>query len=99
MSEDRAAERLFRFGLEWETADDLARQAAESRARGFPHGVSAFSRSSRPDAASVLRVEIEAHFVVHKTGRNPFHYTIELPDLVTDRVAGLFNALFGRPKP
>jgi hypothetical protein len=97
MSDGRTADRFFRFGLEREATDDLARQSAESRARSFPHGVSVFSRSSRPDAASAFRADIEAHFVVHKTGRNRFHYTIELPDPVTDEVADLFNVLFGRP--
>jgi hypothetical protein len=96
MIDDRARDRLYRFGLEIESAQDLGRQAAESKARGFPHGVSVFGRSTRPDAASALRVDVEAHFVVHKTGRNPFHYTIELPEPVTDSVAERFNALFGR---
>ena len=40
--------------------------------------------------------EAPQHFVVHKTGRNPYHVTIELPRPVTDEVAAQFNRLFGR---
>jgi hypothetical protein len=63
---------------------------------GFPHGVSVFDRTNRRDAASALRSEVEQHFNVMKTGKNPFHYTIELPKPATEDVANVFNRLFGR---
>ena len=89
-------DRLFRFGLDPETIEELALQAAAAENRGFPHGVSAFSRSDRPDSVSASAAEIEEKFALHKTGANPFHYTIELPKPVTQEVADLFNGLFGR---
>jgi hypothetical protein len=88
--------RLYRYGLEPESADGLARDAAAAEMRGYLYGVSVFSRSSRPAAASAQRAEVEAAFPAHKTGRNPYHYTVELPKPVTDAVADLFNRLFGR---
>jgi hypothetical protein len=89
-------DRLYRFGLEAESAEQLARDAADAERRDFPHGISAFSRSSRLDAASAPRRDIEQRFRVHRTGRNPYHYTIELPKPVTEAVAGRINRLFGR---
>lgn len=92
----KVEDRLYRFGLRPESATDLAQQAAEAERDGLPHGISVFSRSARPDAISALRLDIEEQFVVHKTGRNPFHYTIELPRPVTERDAAVLNRLFGR---
>lgn len=89
-------DRLYRFGLEFEPANALARQAAEAAAIGFPHGVSAFSRTTRPDAVTARCSEVEQHFQIVKTGRNPYHFTIELPREVTDEVAAIFNQLFER---
>ncbi|MEO5841553.1 MAG: RHS repeat-associated core domain-containing protein, partial [Acidimicrobiales bacterium] len=86
---------LFRFGVDPESADDLARQAAAAQAEGLPHGVSTFSRSSRPDAVKANAPDVDAVFPVIKT-RGPYHYTVELPDPVTDDVAEIFNQLFGR---
>jgi RHS repeat-associated protein len=92
--------KLFRFGLAPESAQKLAADAAAAEATGrFPHGVSTFSRTSRLDAASALRSEVEKHFKVTKTGGNAFHYTVELPKPVTEEVAKLFNTLFGRGGP
>ena len=87
---------LYRFGLEPESAERLAEQAADAERQNFTHGVPVFSRTTRRDAVSASRVEVERHFRVHKTGRNPYHYTVELPKPVTDQVAALFNHLFGR---
>lgn len=87
---------LYRFGTAKESAQDLADQAAAAEKNGFPHGVSTFSRSSRPDAVRALRTNVEAVFNVVKTGRNPWHYTVVLPDPVTQDVADAFNNLFGR---
>jgi hypothetical protein len=90
--------RLFRFGLAWEGPERLAEQAAIAKQNGLPHGVSVFSRSSRDDAVSADRLQIAEVFAVHKTAKNPYHFTIELPEPVTDSVADTFNRLFGRFK-
>lgn len=97
--EPRQEARLYRFGLEWETADRLAADAARAVAAGFPHGVSTMDRTSRPDAVSAPRAFVEAHFPVRQTGRNPHHFTVLLPDPVTEDVAQRFNRLFGRTPP
>ena len=57
-----------------------------------------FSQSTRPDAVSALQEEVEKYFPVIKTGKNKFHYTVELPKPVTEEVANLFNSLFGRKR-
>jgi hypothetical protein len=91
--------RLFRFGLEYESAAELAAQAATAERNGFPHGISAFTQSSRTDAVRASIDEVQRDFVVHKTGRNPYHVTIELPKPITDEIAYRFNQLFGRVPP
>ena len=40
--------------------------------------------------------EVAARFPVHKTGRTRYHYTIELPEPVSDDDARALNQLFGR---
>jgi hypothetical protein len=79
-----------------ESAAELAKDAANAERNGFLHGVSTFSRTVRSDAASAFRAEVEAHFAVHKTGKNPYHFTIELPKPVPEATAELFNRLFDR---
>ncbi len=90
--------RLYRFGLAWESADELASQAKAAEARGFPHGVSAFAHSSRVDASVGIRTEVERHFSVVQTGRNAFHHTIVLPRVLSDDDVQTFNELFGRTR-
>lgn len=92
----RSSGMLFRFGRERESAEQLASQAAAAAKNNFPHGVSVFSRSTREDAVSAPRAAVEDYFPVHKTGKGPYHYTVELPNPVTPEVADLFNSLFGR---
>jgi hypothetical protein len=94
-----APPRLYRFGLGSESAEKLGADAAAAVAIGFPHGVSTFSRSNRPDAASAPRSQVEEFFRVVKTGRSPFHYTVVLPRPVTTETADTFNRLFGRLGP
>jgi hypothetical protein len=94
-----SATRLFRFGLEYESAAELAERAAIAQQNGFPHGISAFTQSSRADAVGASIDDVQRYFAVHKTGRNPYHVTIELPKPVTDEIAHRFNQLFGRPTP
>jgi RHS repeat-associated protein len=97
-SESRASrdEYLFRFGTEPESADALAQDAARGPRNGFPHGVSAFSRSTRSDAVKAPRSEVEKYFVVVKTGTNKYRYTVIMPSEITQDVADRFNSLFGR---
>lgn len=87
---------LYRFGLEPESAERLEAQCERALEHGFPHGISAFSRSSHPEACAAERSGVELHFSVQQTGRNEFHYTIQLPHPVTSDVAGQVNVLFGR---
>jgi hypothetical protein len=94
-----SGERLYRFGLAYESAEALARDCLKAVAKGYPHGVSTFTRSSRNDAVSALRTEVERHFPVIQTGRNRFHRTVVLPADITEDVAELFNRLFGRDAP
>lgn len=89
-------DRLYRFGLEPESAEKLGAEARAAEENGYPHGVSTFTYSTREDAASAIRTEVERHFGVVQTARNPKHHTVVLPTEVTDDVAELFNRLFGR---
>jgi hypothetical protein len=87
---------VYRFGLDPESAASLARQAAHAELNGFPHGVSVFSRTTRADASRAVVFDVRAYFQMHKTGTNPYHYTVELPRPVTELVAQQFSRLFGR---
>jgi hypothetical protein len=87
---------LYRFGAAPETAAKLAEDAALAEAVLGVHGVSATTRRPRWSAPSARRSEVEKHFAVHHTGRDPAHRTIELPKPVTQEVADTFNRLFGR---
>ena len=55
-----------------------------------------FSRSTRVDAAVADTAAVERVFRVTQTGKNPLHYTVELPHPVMEEIAGIFNRLFGR---
>ncbi len=90
--------RVFRFGLAWESREHLAEQAAVAKQNGLPHRVSVFSRSSRDDAVAADLSQVTEVFAVHKTAKNPYQFTIELPEPVTDSVVDTFNRLFGRFK-
>lgn len=96
LSDQNTPDRLYRFGLEYESADSLERQSEAALASGLPHGVSVFTRSNRLDAVSAPFSAVAAVFAVLKTGRSPFHYTVVLPHQVTPEAAEVFNLLFGR---
>src|SRR5262249_53559056 len=74
---------LYRYRNGPETATRLGRQAADAEANGFPHGVSTTTNPipGRP-CASALCSDVENVFRVVKTGRDPYHYTVELPNPV-----------------
>jgi hypothetical protein len=70
---------------------------------GFPHGISTMSRlparfaESGDYRSATVKDLIEAGFNVEKTGANPYHYTVHLPQPVTDTVADLINSIFKVP--
>jgi RHS repeat-associated protein len=71
--------------------------AAEKSDIGI-HGVSVSSSSAAKEGQvvrSASRADIEAAgFTIHKTGKDPNHFTVELPKPVTPDVARTFNDLF-----
>ncbi len=50
--------------------------------------------TARCESATV-RQFIEQGFNVLKTGKNPYHYTIELPNPVTPGVTNTINSILG----
>jgi hypothetical protein len=88
--------RLYRFGVDSETAGELESACEDAVRRGFPHGVSAVSENDRTDACVASRSDLELYFTIEKTGRRRIHYTIVLPHPVTEEDARRFNAAFGR---
>jgi hypothetical protein len=93
-----ADEQLKRFGVDPESADRLAEQAAAAEAVLGIHGVSATARNTTSPAGVAFRSEVEKYFRVRDTPsrRDPLHRTIELPKPVTAEVAEVFNRIFGR---
>ena len=89
-------EYFYRFGLAPEAAEALEASCETALERGFPHGVSVRSEGSRADACVVSRAELELYFRVSQTGRNPRHFTVELPHPVTQEIAERFNAILRR---
>jgi hypothetical protein len=91
-----ADEVLTRFGQAPESAQKLAEDAAKAETVLGIHGVSVTARSPKRPAPSAARSVVEQHFRVHNTGNDPLHRTVELPKLVTQEIADLFNRVFGR---
>ncbi|MBI1831834.1 MAG: hypothetical protein HYR84_10330 [Planctomycetes bacterium] len=91
----KPGKQLVRYGTEPESVEKLAKEAAAALAQpklGI-HGVSVFYRNPVPAAAEFA--EVQKHFNVYKTLRKG-HYTIELPNPVTQDAADTFNRVFGR---
>jgi hypothetical protein len=86
---------LVRFGPEPESAEKLAADAKNATYFGLPHGVSTAIRP-KPDpyGRSAKVLDVMKHFLVEKTGNRPDHFTVVLPNPVTQKVADEFNALF-----
>lgn len=84
---------LYRWGAS-DPLEKLQKQSAAAKAEKLPHGVSV-NLKPRPGANRwILLCEMEGSgFVLHKTG-GPGHFTLELPDPVTQADADKFNALF-----
>ena len=89
---------LKRFGLDPETAERLASDAAMAEEKMGIHGVSVTARETNAPAGRAGRSELERYFTVHNTPsrRDKDHRTVELPKLVTQEVAERFNRIFGR---
>lgn len=91
----KPGKKLVRYGAVPESVEKLASDAAAALATpqlGI-HGVSAVYRTPVPSAAEFAAVAAE--FKIYKTlGKG--HYTIELPNPVTQQVADTFNRVFGR---
>ena len=86
---------LVRFGSEPESAEKLGADARKAQDFGFPHGVSTAIRPApQPFARSAKVLDVMQHFLVLKTGNKPDHFTVVLPNPVTQQVADEFNSLF-----
>jgi RHS repeat-associated protein len=89
---------LVRLGQNTESAEALAKQAANAEAHGFPHGVST-NKVDRVKGSDKLHKsantsDVEKVFEVKQTGNKPKHHTVILPKPVTQQVADKFNELF-----
>ncbi len=88
-------DKLYRFGLEYESSEKLELACEGAVERGFPHGISLRSEG-RSDAAVAARTDLELYFTVLKTGRSELHFTVVLPHPVTDEDARHLNEALGR---
>jgi hypothetical protein len=60
------------------------------------HGVSTSNRlPSQTPVGTANGEDIAEHFPVNKTGKSPHHYTVELPNPITQEIADLFDQPFG----
>jgi len=93
-----SGETLSRLGTDRESAGRLGRKAAEAEGKIGIHGVSTTAGEPGGPASSAPRAGVEPHFPVHDTPTrsDPQHRTVELPKPVTQKVADLFNKIFGR---
>jgi len=91
-------ETLSRLGTSKESANRLARKAAEAEGMIGIHGVSVTAGQARGPASQASRGAVESVFRVHNTPTrgDPLHRTVELPKPVTAEIADAFNSLFGR---
>jgi hypothetical protein len=91
----KPGKKLVRYGDKPETIEQLASAAAAALMNpqlGI-HGVSVFYRNPVPSSAEFAAVQ--QSFNIYKTlGKG--HYTIELPNPVTQEVTDTFNRVFGR---
>ncbi len=85
---------LVRFGDEMESKERLASDAAKAQAGGLPYGVSTFLRSKAPvNGRSARLLDVMRRFEIKKTGTAD-HFTVVLPNPVTQQTAIDFNLLF-----
>jgi len=90
---------LARFG-DFDSQEKLATDAQRAQAAGFPHGVSTAIRPKRPiNGRAAKLLDVMKVFEVRKTGAKADHFTVVLPNPVTQQVADEFNALFTKQEP
>jgi RHS repeat-associated protein len=86
---------LYRYRNGAESAARLAKRAADAEAKIGVHGVSVTTNPIPGRACAVAcREAVERVFPVVKTGSDPNHFTVVLPNPVTRGVADQFNGLF-----
>ena len=88
-----AAQSIVRRGLYPESVSRLAKQAAEAEAEIGVHGVSVTAKPGTIGKAVCMSKARES-FNIIKTGKDIYHYTVELTKPVTKEVAKLFNEVF-----
>ncbi|WP_370064385.1 polymorphic toxin-type HINT domain-containing protein [Streptacidiphilus sp. MAP5-3] len=103
---------LYRFRSGPETTDALQENAAAAAATAdgaseaganFPFGISVSSglpsgfKASGDYRVTTVQELLDAGFTVIKTGKNGSHYTVGLPDPVTDETTDMLNEIFGEP--
>jgi hypothetical protein len=91
----KPGKKLVRYGTAPESVEKLTGEATVALANpkvGI-HGVSVFYRNAVPSAAEFT--DVQKYFTIYKTLRKG-HYTVELPNPVTQQIADTFNRVFGR---
>jgi RHS repeat-associated protein len=85
---------LVRFGDGPESAKELEANASKALANGYPHGVSTFLRANTsPNGRYAKLLDVMNRFEIKKTGK-PDHFTVVLPNPVTEKAALDFDLLF-----
>jgi len=86
---------IYRYRNGAETATRLGKGAADALKKIGVHGVSVTTNPVTGRACgAACRVVVEKVFPVVKTGADPNHFTVVLPEPVMKEVADQFNALF-----
>jgi RHS repeat-associated protein len=86
---------LVRYGDGPESKEKLGAEANKAQNFGFPHGVSTVIRAKAPPYGKAAKLlEVMRRFEIQKTGNKPDHFTVVLPNPVTQQVADEFNSLF-----
>ena len=86
---------LIRYGDGPESKEKLGSDAKKALSFGFPHGVSTSLRGKPPSyARSANLLDVMRRFEVRKTGKDADHFTVVLPNPVTQQAADDFNLLF-----
>jgi hypothetical protein len=59
---------------------------------------SKFAASGNPFRTATAQQLLDAGFTVVKTGNNASHYTVGLPNPITDDTVDQLNSIFGEPE-
>lgn len=85
---------LTRFGRDAESVESLCEQAAQAEKIIGVHGVSVRLNSKRRGKKARLAETVTAFPETRQMGADSKHYTVVLPQPITQEVADRFNALF-----